>query len=300
MPIPRIIHQTYRTRTDAKLGPLMDSWQTMNPTWSYRFYNDDDCLAFVTKHFPQYLHLYQVLPKGAPRADLFRYLVVLQDGGVYVDADTKCLVPLDQWKGANWDSANAVFEYEFPAGLSKTAAVFIGSTYPFQQVMQFFFAAEPQNPGIQQVVNEVVTNIKMMFAKGPESTVLSNDAILDTTGPWAFTRALQPFQGAPGYVWIGYHEWETKTFKHICAGSWRIWGSARVGQMDVQSMALSTFVIIVLIGLIVYATRKMWWLMVSVSSLGLLAIVYANVWSYRQRWGRWTDETNLSSANNSS
>ena len=77
--IPRIVHQTYRSSwVPWRVRGVMRSWRVMNPDWEIRFYDNADCLAFVTRHFPRYLDAYLALPKDVERSDFFRYLVVLQ------------------------------------------------------------------------------------------------------------------------------------------------------------------------------------------------------------------------------
>lgn len=47
----------------------------MNPGWELRFYDDQACLDFVQREFPEYLAAYLALPKQVERSDFFRYMV---------------------------------------------------------------------------------------------------------------------------------------------------------------------------------------------------------------------------------
>lgn len=53
----------------------MQSWRRLNPGWEIRFYDDEACLEFVSREFPEYLEAYRVLPKHVERSDFFRYMV---------------------------------------------------------------------------------------------------------------------------------------------------------------------------------------------------------------------------------
>lgn len=72
--IPRMVHQTsHTTRLSATAKQLMRSWQERNAeSWQVRLYNDDACLNFVRREFPEYFEAYMNLPKNVERADFFR------------------------------------------------------------------------------------------------------------------------------------------------------------------------------------------------------------------------------------
>ena len=94
--IPRVILQTFETRrVPAGLFGATRSWVELNPEYEYRFYDDDDCRALIKEHFgEQTLACYESLPRGAFRADLWRYCALYAHGGVYADVDTLCTTPL--------------------------------------------------------------------------------------------------------------------------------------------------------------------------------------------------------------
>ncbi|PNH05789.1 putative sodium/metabolite cotransporter BASS4, chloroplastic [Tetrabaena socialis] len=73
MLIPRILHQTYRTRQmPSTLRTVMQSWGRVNgQAWQARFYDDEACIDFVRREFPEYMDAYQALPKDVERSDFF-------------------------------------------------------------------------------------------------------------------------------------------------------------------------------------------------------------------------------------
>lgn len=88
--IPRIIHQTwYETVTKENypnMSRLIESFKQIG--WEYQFYNDEHAAQFLRNHFPpQVLEAYESIIPGAFKADLFRYCVLLIQGGVYADMD---------------------------------------------------------------------------------------------------------------------------------------------------------------------------------------------------------------------
>jgi Glycosyltransferase sugar-binding region containing DXD motif len=97
--IPRIVHQTWFEEITwdryPQLARLQASWKSSG--WEFRFYSDDAARAYVVDYFPtQFVGAFDALIHGAFKADLFRYLVLLREGGIYADVDVvKLGVPLD-------------------------------------------------------------------------------------------------------------------------------------------------------------------------------------------------------------
>jgi mannosyltransferase OCH1-like enzyme len=87
--IPRIIHQIW-------LGPLtppskaLDSWKKKHPNWEYRLWTEDNLPNLKNQH------AFDVSDNYPQKADILRYELLEQFGGVYVDADVHCIKPVDR------------------------------------------------------------------------------------------------------------------------------------------------------------------------------------------------------------
>jgi Glycosyltransferase sugar-binding region containing DXD motif len=97
--IPRIIHQTWYDDVSydryPQLARIQASWKTY-VGWEYRFYNDETARGYIETHYPsRFVDAYDALIHGAYKADLFRYLVLLREGGVYADIDIMLQGSLD-------------------------------------------------------------------------------------------------------------------------------------------------------------------------------------------------------------
>ena len=84
--IPRIIHQIW-------IGPLpppqrlMESWRRLHPDWEYRLWTDPT----GWENDRQIARM----PEWNGKADIMRYEILARHGGIYVDADSECVRPLD-------------------------------------------------------------------------------------------------------------------------------------------------------------------------------------------------------------
>ncbi|GMH40318.1 hypothetical protein BSKO_08222 [Bryopsis sp. KO-2023] len=175
--IPRIIHQTYKSRDFPKsVKPLVESWSRVNPGWEVRFYDDEACVELVRNEFPQYFDAYKALPKDVERSDFFRYMVILRYGGVYADIDTESIAPLDSVirSGdrlvAGWEAEVATSEEAFNRHFVRK-----------RQVLQWVFAAEPGHPALQEICHRVASNAFKVFSEN------TNRDTLERTGPGLWT-----------------------------------------------------------------------------------------------------------------
>lgn len=94
--IPRIIHQTYKTRHLPEFWKnTPDSWKEHHPSWKYIFWDDEKCRALVAKFFPKFLKIFDSYPYPIQRADSVRYLMLYIYGGLYADLDMMAKKPVD-------------------------------------------------------------------------------------------------------------------------------------------------------------------------------------------------------------
>ena len=96
--IPRIIHQFWDSVVPLDIQPLMQSWRALNPGWEVRLFDDRQARELLAQALPPaVLAAYQRCAEPAQRADLFRLALLALYGGVYADADDRCLRPLDEF-----------------------------------------------------------------------------------------------------------------------------------------------------------------------------------------------------------
>ena len=156
--IPRIIHQIW-------LGPLkppqdaMDSWKQKHSGWEYRLWTEDNLPELVNNqafldsdNFPQ-------------KADILRYEILQQFGGVYMDADVYCLKAIDDLY-AEWLSD----------GSELVAAVEGNEKHP-ELIANTFIAAVKGHGFMDQMVEGI--------------DITKEGGAWEITGPQYFTESIQ-------------------------------------------------------------------------------------------------------------
>ena len=91
--IPRIVHQTCKSRcVTTTFFQLIEDWK-LGDDWATYFHSDEAVDRLFRQDWPEFPHLSFVLKciqgKGTLKADLWRYLILWEYGGIYADLDTK-------------------------------------------------------------------------------------------------------------------------------------------------------------------------------------------------------------------
>jgi hypothetical protein len=103
--VPFRIFQTWKSMRAAgeHAYKTMTSFINDNPEYDYYLFDDVEALNFVCTFHPEYALLYQQTRLGAAKADLWRLMVILRYGGMYVDVDSASTVPIRDylWRNAS-------------------------------------------------------------------------------------------------------------------------------------------------------------------------------------------------------
>jgi mannosyltransferase OCH1-like enzyme len=97
--IPQIIWQTYKSSLPPHASiESIQSWLKKNPHYAWYYFDDAKCNQFIRDHFDdEFYIMYNSLPFGVMKADVWRVAIVYVYGGIYTDIDTICLTPIAQW-----------------------------------------------------------------------------------------------------------------------------------------------------------------------------------------------------------
>ncbi|MBS7588055.1 tetratricopeptide repeat protein [Ancylobacter defluvii] len=159
--IPRHIHQFWDTpEIPDDVMTLMGSWRAHNPGWSYTLHSLDSAREWLRQvSDSRLLRAFRHMPTIAGKVDLLRLAVLFAEGGVYADADDRCLASLD-------------------AAISGRGLVLRQEHYG--SIGNNFIAVRPHHPVIGQALEDAV------------SAVLRGDreSIWLSTGPGLMTRTV--------------------------------------------------------------------------------------------------------------
>ena len=159
--IPRRIMQFWDApEPAADLLALMATWRENNPGWTYERFDAASAHAFLAEHFGREAQLaFRRARHPAHKADLFRLAWLHVHGGLYVDADDRCLAPL---------------EGVLPPGTS-----FVGYQEGFSTVSNNVLGAVPGHPVIARALAGAIAALN----RG------DSDSLWLSTGPGLITRS---------------------------------------------------------------------------------------------------------------
>eukprot|EP00798_Chlamydomonas_sp_ICE-L_P011628 gene11628-34336_t len=165
--IPRLVHMTVlnRDNVSCQMVTLVKEWMDMNPDYDLRVSDDVTMRQMMVDHYPKLLDLYDGLIYGVEKADLWRYLVVHQYGGVYADTDVESMKPLSSWAGAE-----ALSKYDPPIrlivskeGIALKDGVGCRDGLPMMQCNQWTFAGAPGHPVFEMAAETIQNWINNAF-----------------------------------------------------------------------------------------------------------------------------------------
>ena len=197
-PQPRIarrIHQIYFSdrgvSLPSELERNVEHICRLNPDWEYRLYGAKDMVAFIRHYYDERMLGYfeRINPiYGPARADLFRYLLLYQLGGVYLDIKSSLQRPLNEvlrpddcYLLSHWHNKPGE---EFPGwGLHPEIGDAAG------EFQQWHIVAAAGHPFLRAVIQRVLRNISRY------NPVLHGQGwigLIRATGPIAYTLAIRP------------------------------------------------------------------------------------------------------------
>lgn len=185
MAIPKLLHQTVQSLpAHPDIMRNMDFLKRENPAWKYSVYDDKDCRIFVQQNYGvDILKIYDRFQPsyGAARADLFRYLLMYEKGGVYLDIKSSCEKPLDLI--IREDDHYLLSHWKDPSrGLHMEHGV-------DRELQQWHIITAPRHPFLKAVIAQVCKNAENY---NPSRDGVGKIGVLKLTGPIAYTRTIAP------------------------------------------------------------------------------------------------------------
>ena len=166
--IPGTIIQFWDKDPLPDLEATIQRWIDINPQWKHYLFSEETARIFILENYGEVVRdIFDYAHHPAMKADIFRLLYIKKFGGIYVDADDVCRVPLEKWL-ANEDIGLIVSMAPAP------------TTY----IHNWFIAARPNHEVINLATSIMLADMTRYMTKG------TKPPIWEVTGPGCLTRAL--------------------------------------------------------------------------------------------------------------
>lgn len=213
--IPKIIHQIW---IGPKTPPLtlMNSWKEKHPDYEYIFWNETE---FQKRNLQlSCLDKINLINEINGKADIIRWEILYKYGGIFIDADSICIEPFDEFFHENTGFAS--FENE----ICRKGLVATGT-------MGFI----PQHPICKDIIEWINSN---------ESTnIILNYRAWYSVGPACFTNFLntkkyEDIKIYPSYFFLPHH-FTGETYKaHKKVYAFQEWGTAKSSYDNINTVVL--------------------------------------------------------------
>jgi mannosyltransferase OCH1-like enzyme len=229
---PRIIHQTWKTEEIPEHWALSKkNWLKYHPDWLHVLWTDSDIRRYIAERHPAFLALHDFYPYSIQRADMIRYFVLHDFGGIYSDLD---LYPTEN--------------VEAHLGSTENCFVFSGFVKTFTNC----FMVSKQGSALMAQVVAALADPWPWWSVGKHLTVMAS------TGPYLLDRVLlateYPFTVLPRKKFMAYSAADPEnTLKPgallhpLGGGSWHSWDSKLLNFFFQHGRKIVIFITIVVV-----------------------------------------------------
>jgi mannosyltransferase OCH1-like enzyme len=202
MSVPKIIHQIWIGPKPAPIN-LMNTWKEKNPDFEYIFWNEEEFAKRNIKFICQ--NRINEMEEYCGKADIMRWEILYRFGGIYIDADSFCVEPIDDILCSN---SFAGWENE----IRRNGLIAVGT-------MGFCV-----NHEIPRIAIEIIKNNEVSYAK-------TQKRAWQNTGPLLLTNIYNKlpdkkiFNILPSYLFLPHHYTGEKYNGHGKIYAYQAWGS---------------------------------------------------------------------------
>lgn len=195
--IPKHIYQIYISNDDISddIRKNTDNILSKCPGWEYTMFRENDIVDFIERNYGiDYLKTYNSINCSYPaaRADFFRYLLMYEMGGLYLDLRAGLTKNIDDIIQPSTEYVLLHWGDNMEGGFMRrgrwrsrpmTSSVIPGS--PHGEFIQGIIVSTPKHVFLKAVIDSVELNIKQY-----EIGTAGRAAVLNTTGPVAYTKSI--------------------------------------------------------------------------------------------------------------
>ncbi|NBX27042.1 MAG: hypothetical protein EBR55_02145 [Chitinophagia bacterium] len=157
--IPKIIWQTYETEYELlpeNIKSFRESWIKDYPEFEHRYVNSEQRKEFVLKEFGKNWHeIFINVPNNITRANLWMYMNLYVNGGIYMDLDCLPLQNINEW---------LIDEYDFIVWQDTSQELLFSIA---------LVASAPKNPILKCVLDNIINNINNKVYDSFEKNTMS-------------------------------------------------------------------------------------------------------------------------------
>lgn len=209
MTIPAKIFQTVRDYEGlpSELKDNIAGLKARNPDWSYELFEDAEMMGFIKDHVSanDWSHISSLNPKySVILADLFRYLLIYEEGGVYLDIKSTAEQPLSEVIPA--DTRFVISQWR-----NRLGEAFVASGHypeldavPGGEFQQWHIIAEARHPFLKAAIKRTLHNIRFYT---PETMGVSSIGVFRVSGPICYTQAIWPIISEAGTKIVDIENW---------------------------------------------------------------------------------------------
>lgn len=178
------------------------SWQAWHPDWTFKFWTDSKervCpIEGMEKHLVSELDvalitpLYQKSTNWGEKADLLRYLILWQEGGLYIDHDVECFRSFEEMHRSFDFFAFLELPHKNPGRKERY--------FPSNAVM----GAAASHPIFEETIKECHTIWEEVQNRFPKEDRLSSAARVLNRTFHSYTRAVRALGNDPHYINIAF------------------------------------------------------------------------------------------------
>jgi mannosyltransferase OCH1-like enzyme len=208
--IPRNFFQTYKTSLfDDDHADRLIKFRSQNPTFNFYIFDDNDMSNYMARNWGD-RKIFEIFNKtlhGASRADIWRYCVLYQYGGIYLDIDSSIQFSLESVPGQISELVsyedNDLIKFVSP-DLTPSYSFFkslgfrqVHLQHPSKTVMQWLLCFSPYHPILDLAITEIENHYSFFKGKVFDSVHL---AVVNYSGPIVYTKAVWKYLQMGGRV----------------------------------------------------------------------------------------------------
>jgi mannosyltransferase OCH1-like enzyme len=154
--IPKIIHHIWIgvKPIPSYFEKYLSSWKKQHLGWEFKLWTNET----VQNHDFKTRDLFDLCSNIAQKADILRYEILYQYGGIYVDTDFECINSFD----------SLIHQYDFFAGILPEYPPSIGIfkqkvATPTLQIMNALIGVRPNHPILEQTILNIRHRLPLIY-----------------------------------------------------------------------------------------------------------------------------------------